>query len=40
LLVHGDVPASRTAKIKKREYKADFIINALEGLHSDFYPVP
>jgi hypothetical protein len=39
LLVHGDVPASRTARLKK-EYKADLIIKALEGLHSDFYPVP
>jgi hypothetical protein len=39
LLVHGDVPASRTAKLKK-EYKADLIIKALQGLHSDFYPVP
>jgi hypothetical protein len=39
LLVHGDVPASRAAKLKK-EYKADLIIKTLERLHSDFYPVP
>ena len=39
LLVHGDVPASRTARLKK-EYQADAIISALERLHSDFYPVP
>jgi hypothetical protein len=39
LLVHGDVPASRTARLKK-EYKADAIIGVLETLHSDFYAVP
>jgi hypothetical protein len=39
LLVHGDVPVSRTVRLKK-EYKADAIIKVLDTLHSDFYPVP
>jgi hypothetical protein len=37
LLVHGDVPASRT-KLLKRQYKADAIIKVLESIHPDFYP--
>ncbi len=39
LLVHGDVPGSRTVRLRTTS-KADFIIKALEKLHSEFYPVP
>jgi hypothetical protein len=39
LAVHGDVPGSRTARLRTTS-KADFIIKALEKLHSNFYPVP
>jgi hypothetical protein len=36
LLVHGDIPQSRTGHLKK-EYHAGRIINALEKLHSTFF---
>ncbi len=39
LVVHGDIPATQTKKLKKA-WAADEIINALERLHSDFYPTP
>jgi len=39
LLVHEDIPATKTPKMVKR-YEADFIINKLEELHPDFYPEP
>ena len=39
LLVHGDIPQSRTGRLKK-EYHAGRIINALEKLHPTFFPVP
>jgi hypothetical protein len=39
LVIHGDVVASRTVRLRKM-YLADTIIAALEKLHSDFYPVP
>jgi hypothetical protein len=39
LAAYGDIPASRTSKLL-REYKADWIIQNLERLHPDFYPIP
>jgi hypothetical protein len=39
LVVHGDVQATRTGKLKK-EYAADRIIKTLEKLHPSFYPQP
>jgi hypothetical protein len=39
LVVHGDVPGTSTGRMRKA-YDADFILNALEELHPDFYPRP
>jgi hypothetical protein len=39
LAVHGDAPGTRSAKIRSA-HEADYILNALERLHSDFYPQP
>jgi hypothetical protein len=39
LLVHGDIPAARTNKMKKA-HQADWIISRLEQLHPSFYPQP
>lgn len=37
LIAHGDI---EKAKKLKKEYSAGAIMNALENLHPDFYPVP
>jgi hypothetical protein len=37
LVAHGDIPATKTGRLQQA-YKADFIMNALEKLHPDFYP--
>src|SRR5579859_6599369 len=37
LVAHGDIPATKTGRLQQA-YKADFIMNALEKLHTDFYP--
>lgn len=39
LVAHGDIEGTRSAKITK-SYQADFIMNALEKLHPNFYPRP
>jgi hypothetical protein len=39
LLVHGDIEGARTARLTSA-YQADFIMNALERLHPNFYPRP
>jgi hypothetical protein len=39
LLIHGDIPATRTKKMQKA-YAADWIIGRLEELHPSFYPLP
>lgn len=39
LLIHGDIPATRTKKMQKA-YAADWIIDRLEELHPSFYPKP
>lgn len=39
LVVHGDVPGSRTKAVRK-QYAADDIIKLLGRLHPDFYPQP
>lgn len=39
LVVHEDIPATKSPKVVKR-YEADFIIKKLEELHPNFYPVP
>jgi hypothetical protein len=39
LLVHGDVPATRTNRMQKA-HAADWIINRLSELHPSFYPLP
>jgi hypothetical protein len=39
LLVHGDVPATRTTRMQKA-YAADWIINRLTELQPSFYPLP
>lgn len=39
LLVHGDIEGTQRGRLRKA-YAADFILNALEALHPDFYPQP
>lgn len=39
LVVHEDIPATKSPKIVKR-WEADFIIKKLEELHPNFYPMP
>jgi hypothetical protein len=39
LLIHGDIPATRTNRMQKA-YGADWIIGRLEELHPSFYPLP
>jgi len=39
LLVHGDIPATRTKRMQKA-YAADWIIKRLSELHPSFYPIP
>jgi hypothetical protein len=39
LAVHGEAPGARTAKIRSA-HEADYILNALERLHPNFYPQP
>jgi hypothetical protein len=39
LLIHGDVPATRTNRMKKA-YRADWIISVLGEIHTSFYPQP
>ena len=39
LTAHGDIGATHATKFRE-EYSADTILNALEELHSDFYPFP
>jgi hypothetical protein len=39
LAAHGDIPDARTSRLLN-EYKADVILNALEKLHHEFYPIP
>jgi hypothetical protein len=39
LLVHGDIPATRTSRMQKA-YAADWIIGRLTDLHPSFYPSP
>jgi hypothetical protein len=39
LAAHGDIPATQSGRLTKA-YQADFILNALEKLHPDFYPKP
>jgi hypothetical protein len=39
LAAHGDIEATRQGKVRKA-YEADWILNTLERLHSDFYPKP
>jgi hypothetical protein len=39
LAAHGDIPATKTGRLTK-VYQADLILNMLESLHPDFYPIP
>jgi hypothetical protein len=39
LAAHGDIPATKSGRLTKT-YQADAILNMLEKLHPDFYPVP
>lgn len=39
LVVHEDIPATKTPKMIKR-WEADFIIKKLQELHPNFYPMP
>jgi hypothetical protein len=39
LLVHGDIPATRTRRMRDA-YSADWIIKRLGELHPSFYPLP
>jgi len=38
LVAHGDDPRAKTNKMKDA-YHADWILNALESMHADFYPI-
>jgi hypothetical protein len=39
LAAHGDIPATRSGRLTKT-YQADAILNMLEQLHPEFYPIP
>lgn len=39
LAAHGDIPATKSGRLT-RTYQADAILNMLEKLHPDFYPIP
>lgn len=39
LVAHGDISATKSSKLQKA-WEADKIIEALEALHPDFFPVP
>ena len=39
LVAHGDIEEVRNSRLQKA-YEADFIVNSLERLHPDFYPIP
>src|SRR3981189_3786866 len=39
LVAHGDIKATRAAKLMKDRYQADFLVNAMAELHPEFYPV-
>jgi hypothetical protein len=39
LVVHGDIPATKTKKMKKT-WQADQIMSRLSEIHADFYPRP
>ena len=39
LVVHGDIPATKTKKMKKT-WQADQIMGRLSEIHADFYPKP
>lgn len=39
LVAHGDIQATQTGRLRK-EWQADKILLALEGLHPDYYPIP
>ena len=39
LVAHGDVSGAQSAAMRKH-YEADWIMDALERLHPEFYPEP
>jgi hypothetical protein len=39
LAAHGDIQGTKSGRLPK-SYEADFILNTLEKLHPDFYPIP